>query len=238
MMRIERVTTVFLTTAGAVLLGAVVMLGTGNLASIGSPSPMDPIFNVSLRILYWISAGIMLAMTFPLLFGQRAEWRLMLVIWLAANYWTYRAGLSWVGCENPGALLASVAHAFGLNGRTLLGMADFAFALLLVGGLGVLLWPGRKARMAELQRLEAELVKASCPECGGHISFVGSRDGQEINCPHCDKPVILRKPGDLKMACFFCKKHIIFPSHALGTKMPCPHCAKDITLLEQKVQPA
>lgn len=92
---------------------------------------------------------------------------------------------------------------------------------------------GKAGRPGRPRRLASDLLKMSCPGCGGHIKFAPQNLSQKTNCPHCEQPVTLRPPDEtLKMSCFFCHGHVQFPAHALGTKMPCPHCKMDITLKE------
>jgi hypothetical protein len=225
----DRVMGVFLSAVGAFLLAGALMLAVGGLTGAGLVLPRDPIFAMSSRALFAIAGGLMAGVALLLLCGRRSVWRIGLLAWLAAAYWCYRGGMIWSGYQDVGVFLAPVASAFRIPAGALGMGADLLFGMVQLGGMAALGW-----LWVHPSEQDAELVKTSCPACGGHISFVEGRLGQQIPCPHCQKTVTLRKPENLKMSCYFCKGRIEFPSHAIGSKLRCPHCNMDITLKEAK----
>ncbi len=208
--------------AGAVLA----FVGTAEIiSSFGSSELLDikdPMFGLGFRWLMVAAAIIHLTLSFIVLFTKHKMLGLGLTIWIAANFLVYRIGLWEMGW----------AHSSGFNfdgvGFSLKAtdIITVWIALFLLVASCVLLWIGNR-------RIQAvAFLKNFCPACGGHVKFAVENEGRQIPCPHCAKPMKLRREENLRMSCFFCHEHISFPAHALGQKIACPHCKMDITLKE------
>jgi DNA-directed RNA polymerase subunit RPC12/RpoP len=221
-----------LETTGALFMAVAVALLFGIHASIGFELPSDPIFELSLRTVYWVFSGLAFGLAIFCLFSQKASLKAALILWLTVNVMVYTLGLQW-GKPNKAfsTYLSCMADAFDIAPGTAWWMAKFICLYLLIGSSMVLLLATRVKSREE--KIMAQTFKMVCPACGGRIRFAVENLGQAIPCPLCQAKLTLRKPDLLKMTCFFCKGHIEFPAHAIGEKIPCPHCNMDITLKEQ-----
>jgi hypothetical protein len=187
--------------------------------------PLDPLFAMSLRLLFWILGDFALAVSLICLFDDRPTRQMLFLCSLATVFAAYQIGVYCAGCRGLSGYLGGFSRTFGISAYVTNILSTFVFGYLLVVSYGSLIWLWRR------RKLEVNFLKMSCPDCGGHIKFAVMNLGGQIPCPHCQTAVTLRKPEEnFKMACFFCQEHIEFPSHALGVKTQCPHCKKDITL--------
>ena len=221
----------FTDSAGVLLLGMAMAMFIANWASAGLVPPRDPVFMVSMRTIFWIVGALELSVALICLLGERVWWKAAMILWLGLNFLVYQAAFVWTGGHRSFSFyLESLARAFAITPTAAYLILGMVLLYLLSGGSVSLLWLWRKGGAAEL--VAANLLKISCPSCGGYISFAIQNLGRKIPCPHCQKETTLHKPENLKMSCFFCKEHIEFPAHAIGEKIPCPHCKMDITLKE------
>jgi hypothetical protein len=218
--------TVILSAGGLLLAAALLrfLIATSSAQALALP---DPVLGIPVRWAVLLAGIVELAAAWFCLFGRSRWLQVGVLVWLATNLVVFHAGLVWLKVHPQGTFLGSLTDPLQLAGTPTGGVVrwlplSFVFASY-AAALG--LW--RESR-------RGDLLKLSCPACGGHIKFAPANVGQRIPCPHCRKDIALRQPEDLKMTCFFCQGHIVFPTHALGTKMPCPHCQKDITLIEPK----
>jgi DNA-directed RNA polymerase subunit RPC12/RpoP len=219
----------FLDTTCALFMAAAVALLFGIHASAGFELPPDPIFELSLRTLYWVFSGLAFGMATICLFSQKAYLKAALILWMTVNVMVYALGVLW-GKPNEAfsAYLSCVADAFDITPVTAFWIAKGICFYLMIGSSMVLLLAARVKSREE--KMLAQTLKMVCPACGGRIRFAVENLGQAIPCPLCRAKITLRKPDLLKMSCFFCKEHIEFPNHAIGEKISCPHCKMDITL--------
>lgn len=220
--------------AGATLLGFAVAAFMGNVTSGLWVSPMDPLFMISMRTVFWIFAAFALATASVSLFGKNAELRALLPLWLALSFWVYEFGLRWRQIGLAG-YLTNIADAFGVTPAAIDRLFDDGFLYVLVGSAVGWCWAwlcrGRFVRLPE--RADGhEFIKMTCPSCETHISFGGQYLGRDTLCPRCKAVITLQRDVNLKMSCFFCKEHVEFPAYALGRKIKCPHCSMGIGLRE------
>ena len=217
----------FKDSAGVILLAVGSALFLTNWASPADlVTPLDPVFNLTLRTVFWAVAGVAMIVALICLFADRLKWPLCLLIWLGLNGLVYIGGVHVQGYQGLAGVLEGLSYACRLPpdlGNLLVGLLA---GYLLAGGVVSLVW------LRKLEKADQKVLKMHCPACGVHIKFAQENLGRQIPCPHCKTTIILQKPGKLKMACFFCHGHIEFPAHAIGTKMACPHCKMDITLKE------
>jgi hypothetical protein len=221
----EKAISIYLNSAGALLLALASALFLINWTSpVDVVQPRDPVLLLSIRDLSWIISGIAAVLALVCFFSKHSTLPIVLLAWLAVNFWIYRIYLFSTGCHSLTGFLGGFSYAFGISTKASAVMADIVFAYLL-GGSCSALWIAR--------RLPAptEYQKIACPSCGTHIKFATQNLGQQISCPHCQKDITLCKLENLKMACVLCGGRVEFPVHAIGQKIPCPHCAKTITLL-------
>jgi hypothetical protein len=211
---------------GALLLAVAAALFISSRVGANLILPHDPIFQISIRHLFWIVGGVCLVMAVVALWGEPTFMRAMVIAWLVTNLAVYRLGCLWYGAHSLSGYLGSFAAAFGVSAAAAGTLAEATLGWLVLGSYFILigLW--------WLQRQNRNSLKMSCSTCGGHIKFSIQNLGQQISCPHCQAALTLRKADNLKMSCFFCNEHIEFPAHALGEKLKCPHCKMDITLRE------
>jgi DNA-directed RNA polymerase subunit RPC12/RpoP len=224
---------IFTYSSGALLLAAASAGFITNWASAGFTTPHDPIFMISIRLLFWIVGGVGLAVALVCLFGRKISLQLTLILWLSMNLVMYRAGLACFGMRGGfRGYFANLSGVFGISPNTADEMLKIMVLYLLIGSSISLLFPWAWTRMRKVSVQTNGHIKNFCPSCGGKVEFPVDGIGREIPCPHCQTTITLRKRENLKMSCFFCKEHIEFPAHALGQKIHCPHCNMDITLKE------
>jgi hypothetical protein len=218
---------IFTNSAGALLLAlASALLLINWITPLDAVQPRDPIFLMSLNNLFWIIGVIAIVAALLCFFSERLTLPILLLAWLAANFFIYRIGLLSEGCRSLTGYLGGFAYAFGISAKMANIMADIIFAYFLIGSC-VALWAVRQLPPPP------QFEKMHCPSCGTHVQFTVENLGQQIPCPHCQETITLRKPEDtIKMTCVLCCGHVEFPAHALGQKISCPHCAKTITLLK------
>jgi hypothetical protein len=184
----------------------------------------DPILDLPLRTDVLLAGMLEMAVALICLFGKQTSIKIASLVWLAATFSGYRAGLFWMGVHPQGTAIGSWTDPLHLAG-TFIGYVTALLPFCFMAGscfvaVGVLVhkWHHHYQRMF-------------CPDCGGHIRFFEGDGGKSNSCPHCKSAIILRRAEeDLRMLCFFCQRHIQFPSHALGRKTKCPHCDREITL--------
>lgn len=228
-MSLKDVTEVFVNSAGFFLLAFALAMFAQNWASAGFASPLDPLFRISMRNVFWAAGGLAAIVALTCLFiGKGHTLKMLLVLWLAVILLTCQFGFRSSGAHNTQAYLYTLGDTFDVSAETTMRLLGGLVLYLLVGSAGLLLcsW------VAESHHAKAGYLKMYCPACGGHVEFLPTNLGQTIPCPHCQASVMLRKPENLKISCYFCEGHIEFPPHAIGTKMACPHCKMDITLKE------
>ena len=219
----------YFTDSAAGLLAAFAMaLFLGNLASLRLVQPHDPLFALSMDVVFWIVGGGAVAVGFACIYVRQPRLKLSLILWFATNLIVYRLGLHWEGVHDLRGYVSPLTVAFKLSSGLTNGLLNLLFLYLFTASAALLIWDF-------LARPETVCAKAICAHCGGHIAFPAGNLGQTVSCPHCATAITLRRTDDkLKMSCFFCRGHIEFPAYAIGTKMQCPHCKMDITLLEPK----
>jgi hypothetical protein len=199
----------------------------------------DALLGLPLRGEVWLLVIIELLVAGGLFIVRNQVTRLWLLAWGITNYLFLKIAFAQEQIKAQTSFLGSLSDPFhlsqGLPGKVMGVMPLY----LLTGTYCSLAWLGwrhfretREHPVPVVQTGKDGFWKISCPACGGHLRFALQNEGSQIPCPHCAKPLKLRREDILRMSCFFCHEHISFPTHALGTKMPCPHCHKDITLKE------
>jgi hypothetical protein len=124
----------FTNTAAALLLALATALFIINLT--GPPHlvlPRDPISGLSFRYLFWIFALVAALLGFLCLFADRPARLVPWVAWIAVNYFVYRVGLYFDGCQSLTGFLACVTYAFGLPPKAAGFLLDLVFGYLLIG---------------------------------------------------------------------------------------------------------
>jgi len=220
-------------TAGAILLLAAIdriLVAADTAPALVLP---DPVLGIQLRIAVTIVGAIELAAAAYCLIARRTRLQLALIAWLSLNYTAFWIGAIAMGANPQGTAIGSLTDPLRLANGTLGHIITFIPpALLLASCAALILTRPKKSPAKPAPKPLVGPQKMTCPACGGHIRFDAAQSAQQIDCPHCKKPMTLRPPELLKTTCPQCAGHIEFPSHALGRKMPCPHCRADITLAE------
>lgn len=218
--------------ASALLVAFTFLLAWYNVSNLDLVPPKDPLFGISVSLLFWIVGGISLAVAVVCLVVQSLFGRILLVAWLALMFEIYQGGLLFVGSHAMRACFDSFSVIYGMPLLLTKMLSQGAFIYLLAGSVALALWSRANASKLAPQTRSGKTMKIACSACGGHVQFAATNLGQTIPCPHCQKSLVLKEPENLKIHCFFCKEHIEFPAYAIGTKMACPHCKMDITLKE------
>lgn len=165
--------------------------------------------------------------------------RLVVPLWVGANYFFYRLAMVW-GMKIMAPFPAVRFLARRIDAPP--GMLDACWKVLIgylaIGSLALLFMKWYSSEDVAIKswfayckkRHSGRFYTISCLSCGGHIKFSTQNVGCQIACPHCQKFIHLRKPGTFKMSCFFCNGHIEFSDDEVGRRTQCPHCKMDITL--------
>lgn len=218
---------VFIRSAGVVFLGMALAMMLANVCAPGLTRPRDPVLEISMSTLFWGVASVELALVWVCLFSKDPWRQIAGILWLSVTLLIYWCGLKSEGKASHFSLyLTSLADAFAVSPDLAFTAMKAACVYLLIGSGACSVWLWRE------QRASRDYLRTACHHCGGHIAFPAENLGRTLPCPHCQKTITLRKPGNLKISCFFCRGHIEFPAHAIGEKLKCPHCRMDITLKE------
>jgi DNA-directed RNA polymerase subunit RPC12/RpoP len=218
----------YFTNSVAALLGAFVSaLFLSNIANFKFIQPHDPLFVIPMDICFWLLGLAAMAVAFACVLVSQPRFKLALILWSGTNLIIYRLGLQWQGVHSTHGYVGPLARTFNLPNGVTSDLLTVLFLYLFTGSAALLIWNF-------LANPEEVPAKTICDHCGGHIAFSPQNVGQKIPCPHCQEPVTLQAPNNLKMSCVLCGGHIEFPAHALGQKIQCPHCRSTITLLKQK----
>jgi hypothetical protein len=222
----------FILSAGAILLAAALarFLAAATQAQVWTLP--DPVLGIPLRFAVLLVGTFELVVALICLFGKRLGLQVGLLAWLAVNFLVFQIGAYAMHCQWQTTGIGSITDPLQLT-RGLTGIVIGFIPLYLLIGSGTAsfwLWFGK--RLENQLQEEAKTIKMSCPACGVHIRFEGTRVGQQIDCPQCKKSITLRRAENMKMSCFFCHGHIEFPAHAIGQKLKCPHCHMEIGLKE------
>jgi hypothetical protein len=197
----------FKDSAAAILLALASVLFIANWTSPPDwVSPLDPVFNLTLRTLFWAVGGVAVVAALICLFADRPALSLGLLAWLGLNAMVYLIGTYFQGWHGPSGFFEGFSHSFDLPPKLASLLVSLLVAYLLAGSAASLDW------LRRAEKLDAQSLKMPCPACGVHIRFDRRNVGQKIRCPKCQASLTLRQPDLLKMACFFCKEHIEFPA--------------------------
>jgi len=181
----------FTDSAGALLLA----MATAIFVSIGSASgwvPLrDPLFQISITVVFWIVGAAELTVGLVCLFGKQASLKATLILWLAINFLVYQLGLCcFVGPHSFIGYWGNLAVAFHVASGTSSGMLTTVFVYLLIGSIVSLLWPSTPKPQDNAE----SCLTVSCSTCGSPIEFPVQGIVQEIVCPHCATAITLKKP--------------------------------------------
>src|SRR5579872_1802572 len=83
--------------AAALLVAFALLLAWYNVANLGLVPPRDVLLGISVRQLFWIVAGISLAVAAVCLVARSLFGRLLAVAWLALTFEIYQGGLLFLG---------------------------------------------------------------------------------------------------------------------------------------------
>ena len=179
--------------AGALLLALASAMFISNKINAGLLHPRDPVFQISMLLLFWILGGIQLVIALVCLFGKDFWLKLPLVLWLALSMAVYWWGLL---LEAPAGLrgdLGSFANTFGILPVTADAALKAVFSYLLIGSSISLLWLLAEKFIARAKKSKIDYLKIACSQCAGKIEFPANGVGQEITCPHCATKVTLQQ---------------------------------------------
>ena len=217
----------FIGSAGSVLFGLALTMILANLSAPGLTRPRDPILGVPMSCLFWGLAGLELALVWVCFFTKNSWVQALVIFWLSQEMIVYWVGLRLDGSAATFSLyLSSLADTFAVSGSFAYSALKAAYLYLFIGSGVCIFWLWREHRASR------DNVRQVCNHCGGHITFPAPHLGRTVPCPHCQRTITLRNPGNLTTSCYFCNGHIEFPAHAIGEKLKCPHCRMDITLKE------
>jgi len=188
---LDKLTAMFVKSAGILLLAAVSMLWIANWANASLTPPGDPAMLISLRMVAWIGGALALLVALLCLFGGQADRQTMWVAWLATNLGAYGLGLVKYGVVRLDGFFINFQESYGLSPRVMSVVVLMAGGYLLLGSYGLLIGRRLETRMRHKAAAQDDYAKISCPECGGHIAFPASRLGEIISCPHCSASVRL-----------------------------------------------
>ena len=150
-------------------------------------TPLDPVFNLSLRTALWAAGGVAMAVALLCLFADRLEWPLCLLAWLGLNGLVYVGGLHVQGYHGLTGFLEGLSYAFRLPPGLGNLLVSLLAGYLMAGGVVSLLW------LRRLAKADLKLLKMPCPVCGVHIKFAPENVGRHIPCPRCKTTIVLQK---------------------------------------------
>jgi hypothetical protein len=138
----SKVVRCFTDSAGALLLTVATAIFISSGAGAGWVPPRDPLFQVSMTVVFWIVGAVELAVGLVCLFGKQAWLKVSLILWLAMIFLAYQLGFFWtVGPRSFSGYWGNLAAAFHVMPGTASWMLIAAFVYLLIGSVISLLWP-------------------------------------------------------------------------------------------------
>lgn len=147
----------------------------------------DAIFGTQLRYVMLVLGTFELVIGCICLLNAASQSSITLIAWLILNLAVYRVGLQVTGSQHPYHWISPVTKRFDISAQHADLVLGIAMVCMLTFSLGFLLL-GRGASKT------VAYYKISCASCGGKIEFPAHGLGQQVNCPHCSVPVILRLP--------------------------------------------
>jgi len=177
--------------SGLILVAASLMLFLANFSSAELSTPKDPIFQISLRVLFWASGIVLLCVGVFCLFSDSLVVPAAWMAWISINFWIYKFGLKWNDTPRFDGVLGTLPETFGLARSTVEWGVCVAFSFILLASIMILVanFLGRQ-KAKEINAAAA--IKIACNHCGGHIAFPNTRTGEQIPCPHCAKVIVLK----------------------------------------------
>jgi len=105
---------------------------------------LDPVFGITLYLLFWCAGAIEILASLVCMFGQRLGLKAALVLWLATNFVVYRIGLMWVGgiC----GCLGTLAEPLHLSPATVDASMKIVLAYLVIGSVATLFFLHKDGR--------------------------------------------------------------------------------------------
>jgi hypothetical protein len=186
-----KIATSLLRCSGLILVAAGLALVLTNFASTELSAPHDPIFQFSLRGLFWVMGVVLLGIGVFCVFSDGQLVPAAWLAWISVNFWIYKFGLYWNGTPRFDGVLGTLPETFGLARSTVEWSAYVAFGFILLTS-GVILVGGFMARRKAQVMNSGRAIKISCQYCGGHIEFPVTRSGEQLPCPHCAKVIALK----------------------------------------------
>ncbi len=177
--------------SGLLLVATGLMLFLANFSSAELSAPKDPIFQVSLRVVFWAAGIVLLCVGVFCLFSGGPVVPAAWMAWISVNFWIYKFGLKWNETPRLDGVLGTLPETFGLARSTVEWGAYVAFGFVLLAS-GMILVPSFLARRKAKEKNAATAIKIACNYCGGHIAFPNTRTGEQIPCPHCAKVIVLK----------------------------------------------
>jgi hypothetical protein len=149
----------FINSAGVLLLAAASALFIGNWANTDLVEPRDPIFMISMDHLFWVLAGIALAIALACLLVKGSSLQLMLILWFSADMMLYCLGLVFMHIHGGfRGFLSSVAAPFWIS-------AGFANVVLYASIFYLLIGSGLSLALLKIREKSYALVAQKKSRC-------------------------------------------------------------------------
>ncbi len=198
-MIVRKTSDILIFAAGLMLVMISTVLVLSNLSTNPANSPADPVLGLSMYYLTWLTATLAATIGCLCLLGEHAWSYGLWVSWFAFNLLAWLGGIYW---NSQGTIMAvvheeQVPEMFGISESLAAFLIVGILVFLLASGLAVFVM-GRnlaRARQGGGTAGDLDLMKISCRHCDGHIAFPSARLGERVDCPHCQKPIVLARPG-------------------------------------------
>ncbi|HEV2695798.1 MAG TPA: hypothetical protein VG347_23115 [Verrucomicrobiae bacterium] len=188
---------IFVNSAGMILLAAASVLFFSNWANAWLVSPQDPLFLISMRVMFWILGGMALGIALACLFQKPGAMQMILILWFAMSLIAYRLCLS--GVHAFGGFIGFFNHAadtFGVSVNSANIVLYMMIGYLLLGsGLSLAAMKISVTTSRPAGRPANKLLKTACFFCKKEIEFPPHVLGGKMACPYCKMDITLKEPA-------------------------------------------
>jgi len=147
--RQDRFGTVFIGTAGAVLVATGLAKGFSAIGPARALDTADPLIGISFRQLLLLVGLVELLIAFFCLFTERRRFSVLALAWISTNFLVYRIGLWFIGWHRPCGCMGSLTDLLHISPRVADNIMKAVLAYLLIGSYAILFRQCRQRRAQE-----------------------------------------------------------------------------------------
>ncbi len=118
--------------------------------------PVDPVFGISTRHVFWVLAGLEVLVATVCLFFKETDFKIISVLWFTSTLLLYRLALLYFGVKTIGAYYDTMAWNFGVSTGVMNFLLAFVTAYLWLGSILFFILLRRETHKKEASALSNE----------------------------------------------------------------------------------